>query len=303
MQAFVVRLNPDPRDGLPYSRYPTQAEYREIHESSPMDGFHEAVNFLSENGIVRGYLPPKHLREIRTGEPFVLVTITAKTAKNGGDMIVGIQVGCRYEGDNTRSGGTATSRALKFNWHYSCGESMSLALEKQVPGARELLLGKNDTWVRGPTYKLKNPALQRILKAIEKSVTSKDERRKFTQISKAISGDQKRIPQITGEADWELSIADALNDDLSRVIGKKIPEQFEVRTYQYQRDLKVIAYALKKSNGICGDCGNPAPFNSGKTGIPYLEVHHVKMLKDGGSDTVDNVIALCPNCHRKRHYG
>jgi 5-methylcytosine-specific restriction protein A len=27
------------------------------------------------------------------------------------------------------------------------------------------------------------------------------------------------------------------------------------------------------------------------------------MLRDGGSDTINNVIALCPNCHRKRHYG
>ncbi|TOJ58505.1 hypothetical protein CGI36_22670 [Vibrio parahaemolyticus] len=26
-------------------------------------------------------------------------------------------------------------------------------------------------------------------------------------------------------------------------------------------------------------------------------------LKDGGSDTVENVKALCPNCHREAHYG
>lgn len=303
MQTFVVRLNPDPRDGVPYSRYPSEAEYRAIHELSPMDGFHEAVNFLSENGIVRGYLPPKHLRAIRTGDPFALITVTAKTAKTGGNMIVGIQVGCRYEGNNTRSGGTVASRRLKFNWHYSCGESLSLSLENQVPNARELLLGKNESWVRGPTREVKTLALQRILKAVGNSLTSKDERRKFNHISKALRSNLKSIPQIAGDADFELNIIDALKGDLSHVIGKKSPPQIEVRTFQYLRDVKVVAYALKQSKGRCGDCGDRAPFKSSKTGLPYLEVHHIKMLKNGGSDTVDNVIALCPNCHRKRHFG
>ena len=27
----------------------------------------------------------------------------------------------------------------------------------------------------------------------------------------------------------------------------------------------------------------------------------MKRLADGGSDTMDNVVALCPNCHRKVH--
>jgi len=44
-----------------------------------------------------------------------------------------------------------------------------------------------------------------------------------------------------------------------------------------------------------------APFIS-KTGIPYLEIHHVKRLSDDGSDTPENAVALCPNCHRALHY-
>jgi 5-methylcytosine-specific restriction protein A len=26
-------------------------------------------------------------------------------------------------------------------------------------------------------------------------------------------------------------------------------------------------------------------------------------LSDGGRDTVDNAVALCPNCHRECHHG
>lgn len=34
---------------------------------------------------------------------------------------------------------------------------------------------------------------------------------------------------------------------------------------------------------------------------PYLESHHIIWLAAGGADSVDNTIALCPNCHRKMH--
>ncbi|AWV01316.1 hypothetical protein DM992_11800 [Burkholderia sp. JP2-270] len=54
---------------------------------------------------------------------------------------------------------------------------------------------------------------------------------------------------------------------------------------------------------ICGGCGKPAPFQRKSTGRPYLEVHHVLPLAQGGHDTVANAIALCPNCHREQHYG
>ncbi|MFV3370974.1 HNH endonuclease [Pseudomonas sp. NY15435] len=38
-------------------------------------------------------------------------------------------------------------------------------------------------------------------------------------------------------------------------------------------------------------------------GKPYPEVRHVVRLADGGEDTVENAIAICPNCHRLRHFG
>jgi len=59
-------------------------------------------------------------------------------------------------------------------------------------------------------------------------------------------------------------------------------------------------YAKKRANGYCEGCGENAPFNS-KEG-PYLEVHHMNRLADGGPDHPENVIALCPTCHRRAHY-
>lgn len=34
---------------------------------------------------------------------------------------------------------------------------------------------------------------------------------------------------------------------------------------------------------------------------PYLECHHIIWLSQNGADTLDNIVALCPNCHRKMH--
>ncbi len=68
-----------------------------------------------------------------------------------------------------------------------------------------------------------------------------------------------------------------------------------------KRSAAVRAIALKQADGICESCNSPAPFKS-RNGFPYLEGHHVKFLSQGGSDTPENVIAICPNCHREAHF-
>lgn len=69
---------------------------------------------------------------------------------------------------------------------------------------------------------------------------------------------------------------------------------------QYTRNQSIARYTKLKANGICELCENPAPF-SDKDGEPYLESHHVVWLERGGADSVDNTVALCPNCHKKMH--
>ena len=66
------------------------------------------------------------------------------------------------------------------------------------------------------------------------------------------------------------------------------------------RSTAIKLYAKKRANGICEGCNEIAPFET-KSG-PYLEVHHLTRLADGGADLPQNVIALCPTCHRKAHY-
>lgn len=68
----------------------------------------------------------------------------------------------------------------------------------------------------------------------------------------------------------------------------------------HERNPYVVQYTRHRANGVCELCNSNAPFTNSK-GEPYLEVHHIKWLSKGGDDTIENTVALCPNCHRKMH--
>lgn len=83
----------------------------------------------------------------------------------------------------------------------------------------------------------------------------------------------------------------------------RLPEKVEVSTHRFIRNANVIVEVLNRANGICENCKLEAPFLRSKDKTPYLEVHHIKKLADGGEDTVENALAVCPNCHRQLHFG
>lgn len=104
--------------------------------------------------------------------------------------------------------------------------------------------------------------------------------------------------------DIERSMKDDSNSRLARInAANSIPERMEVITFTYRRNADIVAEALMRANGFCEDCKVTAPFIRKTNNTPYLEVHHIKSLSEGGEDSLKNVIALCPNCHRKRHFG
>lgn len=81
------------------------------------------------------------------------------------------------------------------------------------------------------------------------------------------------------------------------------PSSTIATTTVFRRNPDVVAEVLSRAMGNCEDCRAPAPFNRRSDGTPYLEIHHLVRLADGGKDTVENAVALCPNCHRKAHFG
>lgn len=89
---------------------------------------------------------------------------------------------------------------------------------------------------------------------------------------------------------------------LTKPQGMISPGKQSKETTYFDRDAKVVAWVLENSDGVCESCGNESPFVK-PDGDFYLEVHHLRRLADGGSDTITNAIAVCPNCHRELHFG
>ncbi len=107
-------------------------------------------------------------------------------------------------------------------------------------------------------------------------------------ISKAESTDYN------GLATFEAQVSELKKKEtLAKPLGEGKPQIVTTQVTKYQRDPRVKAWILKEANGYCESCDNEAPFlTSG--GEPFLEVHHLKHLADGGSDTVSNTVAwLC----------
>ncbi len=79
----------------------------------------------------------------------------------------------------------------------------------------------------------------------------------------------------------------------------KTPKERKVNVQR--RSEAIRRYAIMRSGGSCESCKAPAPFKT-KVGTPFLEVHHIHRLTDGGPDHPTAVAAICPNCHRRAHH-
>lgn len=106
------------------------------------------------------------------------------------------------------------------------------------------------------------------------------------------------------DAQIRRSLADTPENRRDRLKNANpIPTRVVTRTTVFVRNPDVVAEVLLRACGLCEDCGSPAPFRRASDGSPYLEVHHKVALAMGGEDTVANAIGLCPNCHRRVHFG
>jgi len=72
-------------------------------------------------------------------------------------------------------------------------------------------------------------------------------------------------------------------------------------TTTFLRDSEVVRVAKLRANGICEYCGQQG-FETAQGGF-YLEAHHVIPLSCNGDDQEWNIVAICPDDHRKAHFG
>jgi len=106
---------------------------------------------------------------------------------------------------------------------------------------------------------------------------------------------QKRVGKL-----WKVSLR-SLREGATRSPRESADKQ-ERQQDVYARSECVRVYVLRRAGGICEGCGVEAPFLAAND-RPYLEPHHIRRIADRGPDHPRWVIALCPSCHKRVHYG
>ncbi|WP_423827604.1 HNH endonuclease [Serratia marcescens] len=120
------------------------------------------------------------------------------------------------------------------------------------------------------------------------------------RVSSAQESDHEIVSSEVGQKEVSLEQLRAKAIKSSEISGQR--QQSDNKKSWFKRSEDVKKYVLKRANGICEACDQPAPFKK-RNGDPYLEPHHTKRLADEGPDHPQWVGAICPTCHRRIHSG
>ena len=179
------------------------------------------------------------------------------------------------------------------DWPYTCDVSLIGRIDPPIPFPELRRVIKPGKWsaldqrFRGISSRLLKPPIDSIIRDLARSP-----RESAQDMGKAFEDSVKKASRLT-VAERRRRLAKA----------PRRPEQRQTTATVFIRNPVVVAEVLHRAKGKCEACREPAPFMRKSDKTPYLEVHHKKRLIDGGHDTVENAIALCPNCHRKAHFG
>jgi hypothetical protein len=145
---------------------------------------------------------------------------------------------------------------------------------------------------------------------IDRSLKHDFDRADYEAIGRALSdlkglGNRKSwafVNRVYGDLLYRRLIGDATDPLYSALddLGVEDPARVLYAGYTYLRDPNVRSAVLLRAEGKCEYCENEGFLK--EDGSRYLETHHVIALAKDGSDKLTNVLALCPNDHRKAHF-
>ena len=90
-----------------------------------------------------------------------------------------------------------------------------------------------------------------------------------------------------------------INKEINKLQNKK--RNMGIRSYSTkQRDQYLMELYKKKRHYKCQFCNKKILKVNGNF---YIEACHIKSVEDGGNDNENNILILCPNCHKEFDYG
>ncbi len=205
------------------------------------------------------------------------------------EIIVDTDIGSEI-GFNTRIVGTSKPSGLNLYWVSTDFDNI------------KALVANDKIWQHYRLASLK----------VNSSTSIRSERKDWLEgkflVKDVFNGQQLTLDPKTLDQTFEREIKASTNDSKQRrqerlKQANKKPISTFAQTRIFLRNADVVVEVLQRANGVCDYCDQPAPFLKDSDGQGFLEVHHICPLADNGDDTIENAVALCPNCHRQAHHG
>lgn len=109
-------------------------------------------------------------------------------------------------------------------------------------------------------------------------------------------------PELTSNYEMLLENYSKLSRKFKEEAVGTITSSKPLRRYKRSREARDLVIARSKFKCEYTKCtGMPPDVDS--QGKPILQVDHIKPLSEGGSDSPNNMIAICPNCHVAKTIG
>ena len=110
----------------------------------------------------------------------------------------------------------------------------------------------------------------------------------------------RRVRELRTEDGWPIVTKNTGRSDLP--VGVYVLEE-DRQAYEHDRKIPdpVRVAVLERDHFKCVNCGWDRTMLSREDPRKMLELHHKQQHKDGGENTVDNLIALCNVCHDDIH--
>ena len=167
-----------------------------------------------------------------------------------------------------------------------------------------------DDNIDSPEFRSK---VKQARKELRKKATGNLNPKKKTSVSTGYDRDPYVVADIlnisakTDENTFQQEIQIGERKDLSRgKVSKKEKKAVGVSPATWPRDVNMSYTALDDANYKCENDTLHATFVSGRTGKQFVEAHHLVPMEyqddfEVSIDVPENIISLCPNCHRAFH--
>ncbi len=128
----------------------------------------------------------------------------------------------------------------------------------------------------------------------------------YRELKGMVGYDILDVDSFFGEEDFQEEIQVSLAESLPEGRVELPTKKSNTASSRWSRNTSISNYALRNANYECENSKTHNTFISKKSGHQFVEAHHLIPMEYQGEfdcsiDVPENIISLCPNCHRAFH--